>query len=399
MKVQCGHCPAKYAVSDDRVQGRKVRIRCKRCGAAIVVDGKHEPPTVTCSPARRSAGASEPAGERLSVDPPAPDPSQPPPSRPVAHTILGGLEAPVAERLLANGRSVPPPKPQRRPTPAGGSEGVLPDRRPGAPAAGRGFTDPPAGSDPNRWRVALTKNDMRFMTTAEIAEAFRAGVVQEETFVVKKGMKSWVTLLEVAEIATALGLQVYEPSSPPPPRKRGSSGPPPRQTTAADDETDEPLPFELVAQQAAVGRKPEPEAARDENAFLTLATPSPQAAEESRAPAETGQSATPDTTPLAPAVARERVIDSSAPTVPPRGEAAATAADSAAASDTAAGAAAPPAPSDAAEAGTAATPEAAVAPAPPAGRRSRPWLLIAALVLAAGAALVFLGPRLGLKLF
>jgi hypothetical protein len=279
---------------------------------------------------------------------------------------------------------------------------VLPDLRPGAPTPGRGFTDPPAGSDPDRWRVALTKNDMRFMTTAEIAEAFRAGVVQEETFVVKKGMKSWVTLLEVAEIATALGLQVYEPSSTPPPRKRGSSGPPPRQTgaaspAAADDETDEPLPFELVAQRAAVGRKPEPESARDGDAFLTLATPPPEAAEESHAPAATGQNATP----LAPTVARERAIDSSAPTVPPLGAreeaaASATGAAAAAASDTAASAAAPPAASVAAKAGTVATPSEAIAPA---GRRSRPWLLIAALILAVGGALMFFGPKLGLKLF
>src|SRR5260221_11632131 len=39
MNIACSSCPAKYAVPDDKVRGRKVRITCKRCGAAIIVDG------------------------------------------------------------------------------------------------------------------------------------------------------------------------------------------------------------------------------------------------------------------------------------------------------------------------------------------------------------------------
>ena len=39
MNVACGACPAKYVIPDEKVRGRKVRIPCKRCGAAIVIDG------------------------------------------------------------------------------------------------------------------------------------------------------------------------------------------------------------------------------------------------------------------------------------------------------------------------------------------------------------------------
>ena len=39
MNVACTACPAKYAVPDDKVRGRKVKITCKHCGTAIVVDG------------------------------------------------------------------------------------------------------------------------------------------------------------------------------------------------------------------------------------------------------------------------------------------------------------------------------------------------------------------------
>ena len=59
MEVSCPSCPARYAVPDGRVQGRKVRIRCKRCGGAIIVDGT-------------SASASKPHTPHANSTPDAP---------------------------------------------------------------------------------------------------------------------------------------------------------------------------------------------------------------------------------------------------------------------------------------------------------------------------------------
>jgi predicted Zn finger-like uncharacterized protein len=39
MNVACTACPAKYAVSDEKVRGKRARITCKHCGAHILVDG------------------------------------------------------------------------------------------------------------------------------------------------------------------------------------------------------------------------------------------------------------------------------------------------------------------------------------------------------------------------
>jgi len=39
MIVDCHACGATYNISDDRVRGRRVRVRCKSCGEAIIVDG------------------------------------------------------------------------------------------------------------------------------------------------------------------------------------------------------------------------------------------------------------------------------------------------------------------------------------------------------------------------
>ncbi|HTM46973.1 MAG TPA: zinc-ribbon domain-containing protein, partial [Polyangiaceae bacterium] len=39
MNVTCSQCSAKYAISDERVRGRRVRIKCKRCSESFIVDG------------------------------------------------------------------------------------------------------------------------------------------------------------------------------------------------------------------------------------------------------------------------------------------------------------------------------------------------------------------------
>jgi hypothetical protein len=186
--------------------------------------------------------------------------------------MMGGLEAPAAERLRA--RSSPPPRPVRSPaSPYARSEE---EPRAPLPANHRGLTDPPPGADQSRWRVALTKQDLRWMTTSEIVEAYGSGAVKLETFVFRTGMPTWVTLLEVPEIAEALSeagisdtnasmseapLSPPAPPSPPAaaapaPQPMGSPAlprkPPPRALgtggSAFGDAHDpsEPLPFALV---------------------------------------------------------------------------------------------------------------------------------------------------------
>jgi predicted Zn finger-like uncharacterized protein len=184
MKVQCGQCPAKYAIADERIHGKKVRIRCKRCGAAIVVDGKVDPPLVTSEPSTQAVSDSVP-------------PSSP---RPEAKTMLGGLEAPAHFFEKKSPAAASPARAAARSaTPVGVG-------RIGMPASGRGLTEPPAALNGKAsWRVAMTENDLRWMTTAEVIEAFRTGVVKPETFVLKEGMSHWQTLLEVDELADALG--------------------------------------------------------------------------------------------------------------------------------------------------------------------------------------------------
>ena len=76
MKVTCQACGAKYTIADDKVRGRKVKIRCKSCGAPIVVDAQSEAPpaadaakaadTSAATAATAATGKSEPWSVNLS---------------------------------------------------------------------------------------------------------------------------------------------------------------------------------------------------------------------------------------------------------------------------------------------------------------------------------------------
>lgn len=55
MKISCPSCSAKYSIADEKVQDRLAKIRCRKCGTTIVIDGKQDPPSVHAA----DAGAKE----------------------------------------------------------------------------------------------------------------------------------------------------------------------------------------------------------------------------------------------------------------------------------------------------------------------------------------------------
>ena len=58
MKISCPACSAKYSLADEKVQDRLAKIRCRKCGTTIVIDGKASPANVYAS-----AGEAGEAGE------------------------------------------------------------------------------------------------------------------------------------------------------------------------------------------------------------------------------------------------------------------------------------------------------------------------------------------------
>ncbi|MEO7112483.1 MAG: zinc-ribbon domain-containing protein [Polyangiaceae bacterium] len=110
MKIACQSCQAKYTIADEKVVGKIVKIRCKKCGATIVINGN---------------------------DPEATNPL-------------------------------------------------------------------PAGEGGSEWTVNVAEGDQRTMTSEEIIDGYRGGVVTDETFCWKDGMADWLPLREIDELYQAV---------------------------------------------------------------------------------------------------------------------------------------------------------------------------------------------------
>src|SRR5688572_10011510 len=142
MKVTCESCGSKYTIKDDKVRGKRVKIRCKGCKSPIVVDG-------LSIDGSSSASDSENAPAYSDV-PDAPD-----------DTGLASAEAAF-------------------------------------PAAA------PLGAAVERWSVNLSETDSRDMTTDEIVAAWRSGLVTDDAYIYKPGFDDWKPILEVPELARLL---------------------------------------------------------------------------------------------------------------------------------------------------------------------------------------------------
>jgi len=59
MKITCQSCQSKYTVSDDKVQGKTVKIKCRKCGATILVNSSGA--TTTNAGSAEAAAATETA--------------------------------------------------------------------------------------------------------------------------------------------------------------------------------------------------------------------------------------------------------------------------------------------------------------------------------------------------
>jgi predicted Zn finger-like uncharacterized protein len=69
VKLSCPSCGAKYSIADEKVSDRLAKIRCRKCSATIIVDGKVNPPNVYTSSEAAPAPTpeeNEPAGGGVS---------------------------------------------------------------------------------------------------------------------------------------------------------------------------------------------------------------------------------------------------------------------------------------------------------------------------------------------
>lgn len=63
MKISCPKCAAKYSIADEKVSDRLAKIRCRKCNATIVIDGKASPPSVYTADGEATTEATDDTGD------------------------------------------------------------------------------------------------------------------------------------------------------------------------------------------------------------------------------------------------------------------------------------------------------------------------------------------------
>jgi len=202
MKFLCGNCKAKYQIADEKVSGRTLRMKCRRCGHDILIDGHSMPQSVppSAATAPRRTGSST-----VSV---MPGPGRGGSGSHAAPTQRGGT-SPGLPRPGA-GRSKPP-------------TGLSADFRRHVAAP----PEVPQRSAPyDLWHAAIQDVPVGPMTRDELARKIDAGAVTPESLCWREGMDDWRPLGDLPELAQLLR-RTREPARP------GRARPPPSVPAAA----------------------------------------------------------------------------------------------------------------------------------------------------------------------
>jgi predicted Zn finger-like uncharacterized protein len=178
MKFLCGNCKAKYQIADEKVTGRTLRMKCRRCGHDILIDGHTN---LQSSPPSSPAPTPRRGGSTVSVVPQ---------SRPGASSTQMPARAgsPAALPRPTAGRSKPP-------------SGLSAEFR-------RHVAAPP--EVPQRtapydlWHVAIQDVPVGPMTRDELGRKIEAGAVSPESLCWREGMDDWRPVGELAELASLL---------------------------------------------------------------------------------------------------------------------------------------------------------------------------------------------------
>ena len=183
MKFLCGSCRTKYQISDEKVRGKILTIRCKKCGAKIIV--------------RESLVRA--AGGGTAVAP-----------------VAEASPAVVEDRAAAGGGAQPR---------LGGStalasayEGVMHQPGPGTDDTLTSISSGPANLELAgiEWYLAINGVQHGPFAFAEIIRKLRSGEVIGRHYAWHDGMDNWSRVRDVKELATYLSSPRKKPPPPPP---------------------------------------------------------------------------------------------------------------------------------------------------------------------------------------
>ncbi|HVJ88294.1 MAG TPA: GYF domain-containing protein [Labilithrix sp.] len=197
MKFLCENCKAKYQIADEKVAGKTVRMKCRKCGHQIEV--------------RAEITETSVAGEM-------PRPSGAPPTPPQRGSLATSLSA-AKPRAATSG------------APNSALAGAFRTNVHDAPASTRG--EPHSASlglnVADEWYVAINGVPVGPVRLSELRRKAASGAVTEESLCWQEGLEEWRPIRSIPELAEIVreaaqgGKAVGTPPDPPPAAPRAPS--------------------------------------------------------------------------------------------------------------------------------------------------------------------------------
>ena len=220
MKFSCPKCSSKYQIADEKVIGRTLKMKCRKCGTHIPIQGK----AMSIAPVLSSSGGGTPsmAATALSL---APTAGSLAPSAPSSAGGRPGASAPWPAGVPRASAPAPQIRQKRpvssdrlqlsipaAPAPNYTSGGYgKPAGAPSMPAPAKAQTAP----EP-QWHAGIGGKVVGPLGERELIEKIQSTQITEETFVWKDGMSDWKPIPEIPELAPLL---VHLPAPPSMPAK------------------------------------------------------------------------------------------------------------------------------------------------------------------------------------
>lgn len=204
MKFLCDNCKAKYQIADEKVGGRTVRMKCRKCGHLIEARPTpfHVPSTgPSIGPPAADVQASDVEWKSLRPPRPAPAPRASTPPPPAASTTSSApASIPPSEAAPVE----PPTEVLPAVSDAAPSLDALTDafQRAAAPAprAVEALSAPPVSPEVE-WFAGIGGAAVGPMTPAQLRERIERGDVGDETLIWRDGMGEWSPMRTVTEVA------------------------------------------------------------------------------------------------------------------------------------------------------------------------------------------------------
>jgi predicted Zn finger-like uncharacterized protein len=220
VKFLCDQCKAKYQIADEKVAGKTVRMKCRKCGHLIEVRAAVTETSVAAE------SAPPPATSPAAGGPPASGPkptSRPPPKPTGLPRATGGM---AAARPGAPPQGRPPAKPAPQPSALAGAfkSNVQKEDEVSTP-----FEMSELAPD-DTWYVAINGVPVGPIKISEVRRKAALGAVTEDSLVWQEGQDEWRPARQLQDLAAIIREAASGRGSITPPPGRTST-PPPRSSS------------------------------------------------------------------------------------------------------------------------------------------------------------------------